>query len=614
MNRSILNDKRFRIAILILVDLAIVAFCTWVSLLMRFPVGSVPVRYSTAAMHAIVIDMLITVGVFWAFRLYHSVWTFISVREVIRIFEAVVLIMLIEISYKMLLQWNMPRSVYFMTFCSMSILVLLSRLSVRFIKNVLKSRKRGETIRTMIIGAGSACAILMEEFTSVNDNHDIICVIDDNPAKAGKYIQGVKIAGGREKIIETAERKDIDEIIIALPSISKQEVSEIVEICSKTSCRVKILPSISSSLQGNIASNVRDITYEDFLMRDPIEIDDSGIDEYIAGKRVMVTGGGGSIGSELCRQIAMRKPAMLVILDIYENNAYSIQQELKRQYRDELDLRTVIASVRDIDRLEYVFDRYKPQIVFHAAAHKHVPLMEHAPCEAIKNNCMGTLNTAKVAEKFKCEKFVLISTDKAVRPTSIMGASKRICEMIIQDMARKSEHTSFAAVRFGNVLGSNGSVIPLFLRQIEEGGPVTVTHREITRFFMTIPEAVSLVLQAGAYAKGGEIFVLDMGKQIKIYDLAENLIRMKGLKPNEDIMIEIVGLRPGEKLYEEVLMDEEGMEKTDNQLIFIGHPLDFDEEAFEKELDELIDAALDNVTDIKERTARLCDTYTITDN
>ena len=614
MNRSILNDKRFRIAILILVDLAIVAFSTWVSLLMRFPVGNVPDLYRNAALHAVAIDMLITVCVFWTFRLYHSVWTFISVREVIRVFEAVVLVMLIEISYKMLLRMSMPRSVYFMIFCSMSILVLLSRLSVRVLKNFLNRRKRGETIRTMIVGAGSACAILMEEFMSVNDKHEIVVVIDDNPAKTGKYIHGVRIAGNRNLIPEVAETKAVDEIIIALPSVSKQEVSEIVEICSRTNCRVKILPSIASSLQGNIAENVRDITYEDFLMRDPVEIDDIGIDEYLAGKRVLVTGGGGSIGSELCRQIAMRKPAMLVILDIYENNAYSIQQELKRKYRDELDLRTVIASVRDIERLEYIFDRYKPQIVFHAAAHKHVPLMEHSPCEAIKNNCMGTLYTARTAEKFNCDKFVLISTDKAVRPTSIMGASKRICEMIIQDMARKSEHTSFAAVRFGNVLGSNGSVIPLFLRQIEEGGPVTVTHREITRFFMTIPEAVSLVLQAGAYATGGEIFVLDMGKQIKIYDLAENLIRMKGLKPNEDIMIEIVGLRPGEKLYEEVLMDEEGMEKTENQLIFIGHPLDFDEEAFEKELEELINAALDNVTDIKERTARICDTYTITDN
>ena len=612
---NLLDNKRFRQGILIIADLVIVAACNWLGLLMRFSSGNIPEKFLNASLHGLPFDMIIVVTVFWLFHLYHSVWTYMSTREILRIFEAVTIAVVISITFRTLMAWTLPRSVYCMVYFSMIVLVTMARLSVRIIRNLRKRfRSSGGNIRTMVIGAGSAGSLLLEEFLRSEDEHNVVCIIDDNVNKKGKYLYGVPIVGGRELIEETAKEREIEEIIVAIPSLPGGSISELVQIASRTGARVKILPGIAHSLKGNIAGDVRDITYEDFLMRDAVEIDDAGIDRYISGKKILITGGGGSIGSELCRQIAMRGPRQLLILDIYENNAYSIEQELLRKYGKSLDIRTVIASVRDEARMEQVFREFRPDIVFHAAAHKHVPLMENSPCEAIKNNCHGTWTAAKLADKYGAEKFVLISTDKAVRPTSVMGASKRLCEMIIQDMARKSEKTAYAAVRFGNVLGSNGSVIPLFLKQIESGGPVTVTHREITRFFMTIPEAVSLVMQAGAYAKGGEIFILDMGKPVKIYDLAENLIRMKGLRPGEDIEIKIVGLRPGEKLYEEVLMDEEGMQKTDNELIFIGHPLEFDEEAFEGALSRLIKDAERNAEDIKERVAGLCTTYTITDN
>ena len=612
--KNLLRSKRVRQGILVLIDLAIVAVCTWLSLAMRFSLNSIPPEYIALAFKSLPIDMVITVAVFWIFKLYHSVWSFASINEVIRIFEAVTVVILLEITYKTLALMTMPRSIYFMTYASMIVLVTMSRLSIRVIKHYYYGRReKTDSTRIMMIGAGSAGVVLLNEFSSdYNNNNKVVCIIDDNENKKDKYLHGIHIIGGRDKIINAAKTRNIDEIIIAIPSASPDEISDIVSICNKTDCRVKILPSITKTLRGNIAANLRDISYEDFLSRDPVKVNDEGIDEYISDRVILVTGGGGSIGSELCRQIAKRNPKQLIILDIYENNAYSIQMELNRHY-PKLDVRTIISSVRDEARMECVFKKYRPEIVFHAAAHKHVPLMEYSPNEAIRNNCRGTLNTAKLADKYGVDKFVLISTDKAVRPTSIMGASKRICEMIIQDLARKSD-TTFAAVRFGNVLGSNGSVIPLFLRQIEEGGPVTVTHRDITRFFMTIPEAVSLVMQAGAFAKGGEIFVLDMGKQVKIYDLAESLIKMKGYRPNEDIKIEITGLRPGEKLYEEVLMDEEGMEKTGNDMIFIGLPIDMNYMLFEHELKRLFDAAEANADNIKERTQKICDTYTITNN
>ena len=508
----------------------------------------------------------------------------------------------------------MPRSYYLINFGIMTILFCGVRFGKVFIKSFRNSQNRAKiTNRIMVIGAGSAATILIKELRSSGEGSEVVCAIDDNKNKKNKYILGVPIVGGREDIEKNIKKYDITEIIIAIPSADIQTTREIIRICQETKKPVKILPAVSKSLTTSLSKEVRPVNYEDLLGRDPIKVNQEGISSFIKDKTVMVTGGGGSIGSELCRQIIKYNPKKLLILDIYENNAYEIQMELERHY-PEADISTLIGSIRDYDRMEAIFSKYRPDIVYHAAAHKHVPLMEKSPNEAIKNNCMGTLNVVKLSDKYKVDNFVLISTDKAVRPTNIMGATKRICEMIVQTYARKSEHTRFAAVRFGNVLGSNGSVIPLFLKQIEEGGPVTVTHKEITRFFMTIPEAVSLVLQASLFAKGGEIFVLDMGKPVRIYELAENLIRLRGFKPNVDIKIEVIGLRPGEKLYEEILMDEEGLDKTDNKMIYIGKPLKIDEEKFLDKLDNLIKASFENGMQIKELTEEVCDTYTITDN
>ncbi|MEE3362041.1 MAG: nucleoside-diphosphate sugar epimerase/dehydratase [Anaerovoracaceae bacterium] len=612
--RKAFKNKHVRQIVLILIDACIVMVSMYISLFMRFVDEPVPYQFAHAARVCLPIDIAITIAVFWLFKLYHSVWSFASLREVIKIFEATTVVTLIEIAYKTLTVMPMPRSVYFMNYGCMLLLVSASRMFIRIVKDYLNREKsEASATRTMIVGAGSAASLLLNEFVSYyGSSNEVICLIDDNKNKWGRYLQGIKIVGGRDKIIETAEKEKIDDIIVAMPGVPQDTVSDIIDICNKTDCRVRILPKIVSTLHGNIASRVRDISYEDFLARDPVEIDNSTIGESVRDKVILVTGGGGSIGSELCRQIASMEPKQLLILDIYENNAYTISMELKQKY-PQLDVRVLISSVRDERRLECIFERCRPQIVFHAAAHKHVPLMEYSPNEAVKNNCGGTWKTAKFADKYGAEKFVLISTDKAVRPTSVMGATKRICEMIIQDWASRSK-TKFVAVRFGNVLGSNGSVIPLFLSQIEAGGPVTVTHPDITRFFMTIPEAVSLVLQAEVYAKGGEIFVLDMGRRVRIYDLAESLIKMKGYRPNKDIKIEITGLRPGEKMYEEVLMDEEGMETTPNGKIFIGRPIDMDYNQFEERLEELTDMADRNVDDIKERVRELCPEYKITDN
>ena len=434
------------------------------------------------------------------------------------------------------------------------------------------------------------------------------CIIDDNPGCHGKFLRGVPIVGGRDKIIDAVGQYAVDEIIFAIPSANTQTRKEILDICKESGCKLRTLPGIYQLINGDVSvSKLKEVEIEDLLGRDPIEINTEEVLNYVSGKVVLVTGGGGSIGSELCRQIAGHHPKQLVIVDIYENNAYDIQQELIRKH-PELNLQVLIASVRNTARINDIFATYRPNIVFHAAAHKHVPLMEVSPNEAIKNNVMGTYKTAKAADKYGAEKFVLISTDKAVNPTNVMGASKRICEMVIQMMNQKSE-TNFVAVRFGNVLGSNGSVIPLFKKQIAEGGPVTVTDPNIIRYFMTIPEAVSLVLQAGAYARGGEIFVLDMGKPVKILDLATNLIKLSGYKVGEDIEIEFTGLRPGEKMYEELLMDEEGLKKTANKMIFIGKPIDFDTEVFEKQLEELFLHAKQEDKDIRKEIKDIVPTY-----
>ncbi len=612
--KEIFYKQKIRQSAFILIDILIVLVSAYLALAIRFTFGVFPLEYKILMFRCLPFDIVITIAVFWYFKLYHSIWTYASVNELAKILKATALVNLIELMYKVLLVYNMPRSFYILNFGFMLILVLASRLSIRIFHyyRTGSNYKREDVKRTMIIGAGAAGAMLINELSNYSAaGNKVVCIIDDNKEKKGRYLRGIQIVGGRESILSSVEKYKVDEIILAIPSAGQTQISSILEICNKADVRLRILPAITKTLDGKLSGNIRDISYQDLLGRDQVIVNEEGIKEFIGGNTVLVTGGGGSIGSELCRQIVASYPKTLIIYDIYENNAYDIQMELIRRFPD-VDIQAIIGSVRDKARLEKVFQQYRPSVVYHAAAHKHVPLMEVSPNEAVKNNCMGTLNTVQLADQYGVETFVLISTDKAVRPTNIMGATKRICEMIIQTYNMKSK-TNFVAVRFGNVLGSNGSVIPLFLKQIDKGGPVTVTHREITRYFMTIPEAVSLVLQAGLYAKGGEIFVLDMGKQVKIYDLAVSLIKLKGYKPHTDIEIEIVGLRPGEKLYEEILMDEEGLEKTQNKLIFIGKPIKLKTD-FEEKLDGLIRSANENVNNIKELTEDICETYTITDN
>ncbi|MBR6765203.1 MAG: polysaccharide biosynthesis protein [Clostridia bacterium] len=481
--------------------------------------------------------------------------------------------------------------------------------AVEALRGYIQNRVDGDRKAVIIVGAGAAGVSLLREieFSSMI-KYSVKCFIDDDASKHGTYIYGVKVAGGRDRIVELAKKYSVDEIYVAMPSCGGRVVEEIVNICKKTKCKVKVLPGIYQFINGEVSvNNLRDVSIEDLLARDAINVNLDKVMDYVTDKVVMVTGGGGSIGSELCRQIANHNHHQLIIVDIYENNAYDIQQELIKSY-PKLNLVTLIASVRDETRMERIFATYKPQIVYHAAAHKHVPLMEESPNEAIKNNVFGTFKTAKLADKYGVKRFVLISTDKAVNPTNVMGATKRICEMIVQSYDKISK-TEFVAVRFGNVLGSNGSVVPLFKKQIEAGGPVYVTHPEIIRYFMTISEAVALVIQAGAYAKGGEIFVLDMGKPVKILDLAENLIRLSGLEPYKDIEIKFTGLRPGEKLYEEMLMSEEGLAETENKLIHIGKPIEMDEEEFFSQLDRLRDVLESEPTNARRLISEIVPTY-----
>ncbi len=486
------------------------------------------------------------------------------------------------------------------------------RFSYRFVRRMNIRLQLGSGQRTMLIGGGEAGALVLREFKNSRFSQNrVVCIIDDDPSKKGRQIMGVPIIGGRNDILAAVERYDIAEIILAIPSVSTQTKKEIWEICSRTGCKFKQMPGIYQLANGDVSiQELRDIDIEDLLERDVVKVDMGGLSDMIRGKTVMVTGGGGSIGSELCRQLAIYQPKELVIFEIYENNAYAIEQELKAD-RPDLTTHVLIGSVRDQARIESVMEAFRPAMVFHAAAHKHVPLMERSPLEAVKNNIFGTLNTARAAANCGVEHFVLISTDKAVNPTNVMGASKRVCEMIVQTLAAQSK-TCFAAVRFGNVLGSNGSVIPLFREQIKKGGPVTVTHPDITRYFMTIPEAVSLVLQAGAFAKGGEIFVLDMGKPVKIDDLARNMIRLSGFEPDVDISIVYTGLRPGEKLYEELLLDEEGLDRTANDLIYVGHKVDFDQTRFLSDLQALGDLEEGQEALLRQRLSSLVPTYTPT--
>ncbi|GAB6168233.1 nucleoside-diphosphate sugar epimerase/dehydratase [Clostridium carnis] len=524
-----------------------------------------------------IIVTIIYIVCFYIFKLYESIWSYASIDEFMLAIGACLTANLLTIAATSIMSYGFAYGVSIIS-CAFSILFIFGfRISFRIYNrftNILDyNANKNQLKRARIIGAGEAATLVIKEMkNSKQCKYSPIALVDDDKNKVGKSILGVKVLGTRKDIPKIAKEKNIENIIITIAAIDENDKKEILNICKETGCKVQIVPNLYEVIDGKVALNqIRDVDIEDLLGRKPIELDMKGISEYIDGQCVLITGGGGSIGSELCRQVARFNPKSLIIFDIYENNAYDIQNELRYKY-PKLNLKVLIGSVRDKKRLEHIFEEYNPEVIFHAAAHKHVPLMEDSPIEAIKNNVFGTFNVAECANKFKAKRFVLISTDKAVNPTNIMGATKRMCEMIVQSMDEISS-TQFVAVRFGNVLGSNGSVIPLFKKQIAHGGPVTVTDKNITRFFMTIPEATQLVLQAGAFAKGGEIFVLDMGKPVKIYDLACDLITLSGFEPNEDIKIKVTGLRPGEKLYEELLMSEEGLTNTKHEKIFIGKPI-----------------------------------------
>lgn len=604
----------------------------------------IPKEYLGSYVKFIGIYVVFSLFVFWRLHLYNSIWRFASYNELIRMVFATGISFVFHCAGMRIFFGKMPISYYFFGILVQFGLTLAVRFAYRFVLLERDKRRTTEELakakKVLLIGGGKAGRIILRDIKTAKELKDIVCcIIDDNPNKWGRYIEGVQIVGGRDDIMSCVERYKIDKIVLAIPSATAQEKRDILNICKETGCELKNLPGVYQFLTGEIkVSALRDVAVEELLGRDPIKVNMEEIHEFINGKTVMVTGGGGSIGSGLCRQIASYNPKQLIVFDIYENNAYDIQQELKKKY-PKLDLVVLVGSIRDSRRINAVFETYKPDVVYHAAAHKHVPLMEDSPCESIKNNAIGTYKTAYAAMMNGCQRFVLISTDKAVNPTNIMGASKRLCEMIIQSFDRmikegtpeklpilyahaddeygamikqgvpKNLKTEFVAVRFGNVLGSNGSVIPLFKKQIEAGGPVTVTHPDIIRYFMTIPEAVSLVLQAGTYAHGGEIFVLDMGSPVKIDTLARNLIKLSGMKPDIDIKVEYTGLRPGEKLYEEKLMAEEGLKKTPNDLIHIGCPIPFEIETFLKELEILMDMAYTNAENIREKVAEVVTTY-----
>mgnify|MGYP001057731246 FL=1 len=618
-----LNDIRIgilqipvtRIALLVLADMISIMISSVLSLYVRYEFSFMDVQkeFWEAILEAYLINVVITLIIFYIFRLYNSVWRYASDTELVNIIIAVVICAAMQPVIFWILNTHVPRSYpFFYAFFMMMFTggVRFSYRIMRMLQNRRLNRIGGKSrINCMIVGAGAAGnAILKEIETSNYLSMHVVCAIDDHPGCHGKYLRGVPIVGGREKIQESVDKYGVDEIIIAIPSASRATLKPILEICKETGCRMRILPGMYQIINGEVnVSKLREVQIEDLLGRDPIQVNVDEIIGYVSGKTVLVTGGGGSIGSELCRQIAQHNPKRLIIFDIYENGVYEVQQELKQKY-PHLNMEVLIGSVRNTARVEEVFKLYRPDIVYHAAAHKHVPLMEVSPHEAIKNNVFGTLKVARAADEYGVRRFVLISTDKAVNPTNIMGASKRICEMIIQDMNRKSK-TEYVAVRFGNVLGSNGSVVPLFKKQIEAGGPVTVTHPDIIRYFMTIPEAVSLVLQAGAYAKGGEIFVLDMGEPMKIDDLARNLIKLSGYRVDDEIKIEYTGLRPGEKMYEELLMNEEGLTETANKMIYIGKPIEIDDEKFEQQLEQLRAASQAEESDIRAEVAKIVPTY-----
>ena len=603
---------------------------------------SIPENYLQMYKSTIWIYALCCLVIFWFAHLYRTIWRFASYSELIRVTAVTVVTAGGYLLAMTIAGMRMPLSYYVFGIIIQYVLTLGIRFSYRFVLLLIgKQRTDIPVKRVMLIGAGAAGQMILRDIKGAKEIREVVhCIIDDNPNKWNRYIDGVLVYGGREHILEACRKYSIEKIYIAIPSAAAEDKRDILQICNETECELMNLPGMYQLYTGEVTVNkMKKVAVEDLLGRDPIKVDMEEIFQYLKGKTVLVTGGGGSIGSELCRQIAGHEPKHLIIFDIYENNAYDIQLELRKKY-PELHLDVIIGSVRDSRKIFSVFETYRPDIVYHAAAHKHVPLMEDSPCEAIKNNAIGTYKTAFAAIVYGCKRFVLISTDKAVNPTNIMGASKRLCEMVIQSFDAKIKagkadeipqlfthwmesrikdekvqtmlkeaKTEFVAVRFGNVLGSNGSVIPLFKKQIEAGGPVTVTHPDIIRYFMTIPEAVSLVLQAGTYARGGEIFVLDMGEPVKIVTLAQNLIRLSGYKPDADIKIEYTGLRPGEKLYEEKLMAEEGLKKTENDLIHIGCPIPFDTDEFLEELGNLMEAAYKNRDDIRDKVQEMVKTY-----
>ena len=599
------RSKKVRMEILWGYDMVMVWICACLALGLRFDLSlsSVPIEYAREVWKYGLLQMAVVSLVFYAGHLYAIMWGVSGVREMMQVLLACLVTALAQSVGILLFDARMPRSYYVLWFVLMAGSAMIGRVSFQVLQKITdrinRFLEKSIPPRVMIIGAGKAGTLILKEMKASEKVHGYpVCMIDDDKDKQGRVIDGVSIMGSRKDIARLVREKEIDEIYVAIPTASPEDIKDILKICQGTGCQVKILPGVYQLMNGEVTiSRLRKVAIEDLLGREPVNVNLDEIMGYVKGKVVLVTGGGGSIGSELCRQLAGHKVKQLIIFDIYENNAYEIQQELKRKYPD-LDMVVLIGSVRNTNRLDYLFRTYRPDIVYHAAAHKHVPLMEDSPNEAIKNNVLGTYKTARAAIKYKAQRFILISTDKAVNPTNIMGASKRLCEMVVQ-MSNQKSSTEFVAVRFGNVLGSNGSVIPLFKQQIESGGPVTVTHKDIIRYFMTIPEAVSLVIQAGAYAKGGEIFVLNMGNPVRILDMAENLIRLSGYEPYKDIDICFTGLRPGEKLYEELLMDEEGLQKTVNDRIFIGKPIDMDYDRFERALQRLGEAALSETANVR---------------
>ena len=613
--KSYVNRKRLAIE-LVLFDIIAIQLAAFLAILTRFEfrIHTIEPLFIDTLVHYAVLNTFCSICIFAAYRMYSTLWSFASIMDFFNVVKAVLISSVFQFIGIHMLAWPIPRSFIVLYIGWLGIAAVFPRMMIRILRGGRRIPLQAigkQAIPVMLIGAGEAGSIILQEFkNSKFVEKEIVCVIDDDPKKWGTFIHGVPVVGGRRKITQSVVRFGIQEIVLAIPTLKPHERKNIINICQQTGCKMSTRPGIYQLINCDVkVSMLRDVQIEDLLGREAVRTDLESIMSYVKDQKVMVTGGGGSIGSELCRQIADDQPKQLIIIDNYENAAYELQMELGRKH-PELDVIVLIVSVQNRRKIREIFEQYKPDLVFHAAAHKHVPLMEYSPCEAIKNNVFGTMNVASEANRSGVKRMVLISTDKAVRPTNIMGASKRICEMVIQTYNQRSK-TEYVAVRFGNVLGSNGSVVPLFKQQIREGGPVTVTHPDIIRYFMTIPEAVSLVLQAGAYAQGGEIFILDMGEPVKILDLAENMIRLSGLVPGEDIEIKFTGLRPGEKLYEELLIDDDNKKETANKRIFIGQPIKIDEAEFDEKMKELEKATFSEDENIRQVVKKLVPEYTI---